>query len=156
MTDLDKIVPAEKELPELYLAEYHENKGWNACRAKILALIDNNVRSSSEHNEPAPAIDLEQFRPAVYALSSAAATKEDEAEVDRLLSLIDGQANVRSSSEHSSGVTSDPVTDDAVRRLVRAMENTPGDELIEPNTRLCRRLLVAALQPTKGEGVSDG
>lgn len=46
----------------------------------------------------------------------------------------------------------DLVTDDAVRRLVRAMENTPGDALIEPNARLCRRLLVAALKPSKGEG----
>lgn len=53
----------------------------------------------------AQAIDLEQFRPALYALSSAAATKEDEAEVDRLLALIDRHSNVRSSSEHSDSLT---------------------------------------------------
>lgn len=112
--------------------------------------------------QPAPAIDLEQFRSALVALSDYAYERHGDAdhphcvEADRLLALIDGQANVRSSSEHSSEVAADLVTDDAVRRLVRAMENTPGDELIEPNTRLCRRLLVAAMQPTKGEGVAGG
>lgn len=45
------------------------------------------------------------------------------------------------------------ISDEAVRRLVRAMENTPGDDLVEPNARLCRRLLEAALPPAKGEGV---
>lgn len=63
-------------------------------------------------------------------------------ELQAALALIDGQA----------AIAAPAVADEAVRRLVRAMEDTPGDELIEPNTRLCRRLLAAALQPTKGEG----
>lgn len=74
----------------------------------------------------------------------------DLRKVRDLLALIDGQAAQQ--LRHSSEVAADLVAEGAVRRLVRAMENTPGDELIEPNTRLCRRLLAAALQPTKGEG----
>lgn len=110
----------------------------------------------------APAIDLEQVRMlAQGSVDALAQNKVYPADVSaaigsmrHLLALIDGQASVRSSSEHSSEVAAGLVTDDAARRLVRAMENTPGDELIEPNTRLCRRLLAAALQPTKGEGVA--
>ena len=113
---------------------------------------------------PTPAVDLEQFR--MLARGSIGALTQNKvypadvsaaiSSMRHLLALIDGLSNVRSSSEHSSKVAADLVTDDAVRRLVRAMENTPGDELIEPNTRLCRRLLAAALQPTKGEGVAGG
>lgn len=115
----------------------------------LLALID----------LQAPTIDLERYAVAIqYAIdgmreAGGITNVKVAGKLASLLALIDGQANVRSSPEHCSELATDLVTDDAVRRLVRAMENTPGDDLIEPNTRLCRRLLIAALQPTKGEGV---
>ena len=90
--------------------------------------------------EARTAIDMEQFRPAVCAMGLYAEGPADVDEAKRLLALIDGQA-----------APAPAFTDEAVRRLVRAMENTPGDDLIEPGMKLCRRLLVAALQPTKGE-----
>ena len=31
-------VPAEKTLPDVYAAEYHESKVWNACRSEVLRL----------------------------------------------------------------------------------------------------------------------
>ena len=31
------VIPAEKPLPELMMASYHEAIGWNACRQALLA-----------------------------------------------------------------------------------------------------------------------
>ena len=145
--DLKKIVPAEKKLPELYFAEYHENKGWNACRAKMLTLIDGQANNLNEQfgnpEELPPAIDLEKYAVAIqYAINgmreAGGSTNNAVArKLESLLAMIDGrarcatcgttikphpmtgticdcalqptkgegQANVRSSSEHSSALT---------------------------------------------------
>lgn len=113
----------EAKLMILAVAKQHADAGnaWQA--ASIVAAVDTLA-------EPAQAIDLEQFREAVtyfrdaYSASSLGpdswqSAKADEA--DRLLALIDGQANVRSSSEHSS----------ALNTLARMFHN--GEEMEGPD-----------------------
>lgn len=56
--------------------------------------------------QQAPAIDLEQFRAALEHALLSIQSEEKREEIERLLALIDGQANVRSSSEQCSEAVS--------------------------------------------------
>lgn len=122
MTDLDKMT---REL----LAQWHLDRGLSEkvaqdCRDGVIDIPEiywELIRSALLTALPgwtpvgaAPAIDLEQFREAVtyfrdaYAASSLGPDSWQSAkatEANRLLALIDEQANVRSSSEHSNSLT---------------------------------------------------
>lgn len=120
------------------------------------------VRELYAAPQPAPAIDLEQFREVVSYASSAAAVNthtELEARFRSLLALIDGQANVRSSSEHSEPLT--PVAHKKLQGLQAEGFIVNGVAIFNPATG--QRGLVDYLgyvgwqtseKPSKGEGVA--
>lgn len=119
--------------------------GWNRARDDLRALLADHARLAEELRK----VNSGETVSVRFDLSPAA---KEGAVRDQLVAMGWTPPGVAPAIDLEQ--FRDLVTDDAVRRLVRAMENTPGDELIEPNTRLCRRLLAAALQPTNGEGVA--
>lgn len=95
--------------------------------------------------QPAPAIDLEQFREAVESLRLGATRAEHHEECDRLLALIDGQA-----SQHPDSV----LLDSGVIRY--PSRNEFGEQCHVIHRGLDLRACIAAgieeSKPTKGEG----
>lgn len=140
----------------------------------IQALLADHARLNEllgNSEQLAPAIDLEQFRPAVFCMRNYTGvlprsywdkgSKAFSDEADRLRALIDGQArceagsaNVSSSSAHSE--------DFRIARIIA--EKIDEGRLDHPgfykNGRLSAALrnLLTMIdgQPSKGEGVSDG
>lgn len=124
--DVDRLLDDHARLREIVAATMHDDHGRGSAEDGP-ADCDCPCRGTARQSECAS-------HGCGFCL--AAATVHD----DDTLALIDGPA-----------APTPAVTDEAVRRLVRAMENTPGDDLLEPSIKLCRRLLIEALRPTKGE-----
>ena len=97
----------------------------------------------ADHAQPAPAIDLGQFRQALEHARLSIMSAEKREEIERLLALIDGQ-----------GQPPITLTDEMVERACAAFTAAGRRERALPSLspRWMREALESALQPTKGEG----
>jgi len=179
------IIPAEQWPEDAHLHTWDSNGlgnwlrpsygAWHLWASDIPLPPGHDWRVPVMRHQPVQIIDLEQFRKAVmrfkamaelgvdvesmpmHFMKSQEKYAADVAEADRLLALIDGQANVRSSSEHSDSLT--PVAHKKLQGLQDEGFIVNGVAIFNPTTG--RRGLVDYLgyvgwqtseKPSKGDG----